>query len=87
MGEQANGDWFYPDTATTLQVEERLVNVPLPQGTSSAAYLTAFDEHVTPSVRRFAPDLLLVSCGFDACTGDSPAHPAGFLKVPDPTLP
>ena len=36
VGDHAAGRWFYPDTATNLQVEERLVNVPLPQGTTSA---------------------------------------------------
>ena len=73
--------YFYPTTATTLQQEELLVNVPLPQGTSSAAYLEAFDQYITPNVRRFRPDLIIISCGFDACAGDSPAHPDGYLQL------
>ena len=81
VGDHEQGKWFYPDTATTLQTEERLVNVPLPEGTTSAAYLAAFDAHVVPNVRRFSPDLVIISCGFDACTGDSPAHPGGYLQL------
>ena len=42
VGDHANNLFFYPDTATELQVEDRLVNVPLPQGTTSATYLEAF---------------------------------------------
>ena len=34
-------NYFYPETGTTLQEEELLVNVPLPQGTTSVAYLAA----------------------------------------------
>ena len=55
--------------------------MPLPRGTTSDTYLAAFDEHVTPNVRVFDPDLILCSCGFDACAGDSPAHPDGYLQV------
>ena len=81
VGDAASGNYFYPDTATALQESELLVNVPLPQGTTSEAYLEAFDRYVVPNVRRFNPDLILISCGFDACTGDSPAHPEGYLKL------
>ena len=62
-----------------------LIRVRPPQGTTSAAYLAAFDEHVAPNLRRFAPDLIIISTGFDACAGDSPAHPAGYLQLVLPT--
>jgi acetoin utilization deacetylase AcuC-like enzyme len=42
------------------------LNVPLPSGTDDAGYLFAFEETVAGAVRRFDPDLLLVSAGFDA---------------------
>jgi acetoin utilization deacetylase AcuC-like enzyme len=42
------------------------VNVPLPPGCGEGAYADAFDRIVGPAVRRFAPDLLVVACGFDA---------------------
>lgn len=42
------------------------VNVPLPPGSGEGAYAEAFDRVVEPAVRRFAPDLVIVACGFDA---------------------
>jgi acetoin utilization deacetylase AcuC-like enzyme len=46
------------------------VNVPLPAGTIGSAWLSAFDERVLPAVRAFAPELILVSAGFDAHEAD-----------------
>ena len=42
------------------------VNVPLPAGAAEDAYGRAMDEIVEPAVRGFAPDLVLVSAGYDA---------------------
>ena len=42
------------------------VNVPLPPGSGRGAYDYAFAEVVLPALRAFRPDLILVSCGFDA---------------------
>ena len=42
------------------------INVPLPAGSGREAYLAAFDQVVQPAIRRFAPDLIVVSSGFDA---------------------
>jgi acetoin utilization deacetylase AcuC-like enzyme len=41
------------------------INVPLPPGTGNAGYLEAIDRVVIPAIRRFAPDLILVSAGQD----------------------
>ncbi len=46
------------------------LNVPLPPGTGPDAYLRRFDDEVLPAVERFAPELLVVACGFDAHTRD-----------------
>ncbi len=46
------------------------LNVPLPPGADDARYLRAFDEEILPAVRAFAPQLLLVSAGFDAHRDD-----------------
>jgi acetoin utilization deacetylase AcuC-like enzyme len=46
------------------------LNVPLPAGTDDAAYLRVFDESVLPAARDFAPQLVLVSAGFDAHADD-----------------
>jgi acetoin utilization deacetylase AcuC-like enzyme len=42
------------------------VNIPLSPGAGDAAYLAAMDRVVTPALAAFAPDLLLVSAGYDA---------------------
>lgn len=43
------------------------VNVPLPPGSGTGAYLAAFERVVIPALEGFAPDLVLVASGFDAC--------------------
>ena len=43
-----------------------LVNVPLPAGTDGAAFRRAWREQLLPALDAFAPQLLLVSAGFDA---------------------
>jgi acetoin utilization deacetylase AcuC-like enzyme len=45
-------------------------NLPLPAGTTGDVYQRAFDEVIEPLVARFAPDWVLVSCGFDAHRAD-----------------
>ena len=45
---------------------EANLNVPLPPGQGHDAYLAAMARLVVPRVRRFAPDLIVVACGFDA---------------------
>ena len=46
------------------------INIPLPAGCGHGAYELAFESVVLPSVRRFRPDLILVSSGFDASFAD-----------------
>jgi acetoin utilization deacetylase AcuC-like enzyme len=41
------------------------INVPLPAGTGNAGYLAAIERIVSPAIRRFAPELILVSAGQD----------------------
>ena len=40
--------------------------MPLPAGSNDDDYLRAFAAQVEPAVRRFDPQLVLVSAGFDA---------------------
>jgi acetoin utilization deacetylase AcuC-like enzyme len=61
---------FYPGTGGPGEENATTVNVPLPAGCGDAEYLSAFDERVAPAVRRFEPELLLVSAGFDAHVDD-----------------
>ncbi len=42
------------------------LNVPLPPGTGHKGYLAAMERLVIPQIRAFAPDAIIVACGFDA---------------------
>jgi len=42
------------------------LNIPLPAGSGHAAYLHAMEQIVIPALDRFAPELIVVACGFDA---------------------
>jgi acetoin utilization deacetylase AcuC-like enzyme len=61
---------FYPGTGGPGTSDEHTVNVPLQAGSGDAEYGRAFSEVVEPAVRRFEPDLVLVSAGFDAHAED-----------------
>ncbi len=41
------------------------MNIPMPPGAGDVAYLRAFDELIAPFARRFQPQLLMVSSGYD----------------------
>jgi acetoin utilization deacetylase AcuC-like enzyme len=73
---------FYPGTgaaseAGTGEGAGATVNVPLPAGTGDPGYAAALAGKVLPALRRFAPDVLLLSAGFDAWQGD----PLGGMAV------
>ena len=57
---------FYPGTGGPDEQGETLVNVPLHRGAGDEELLAGFAAEVEPAIRRFEPDLLLVSAGFDA---------------------
>ena len=46
------------------------INVPLPAGAGRAAYLDVLDRVVVPALERFAPQFILIACGFDAAMLD-----------------
>jgi acetoin utilization deacetylase AcuC-like enzyme len=50
------------------------VNVPLPPGSGTEAYLHAFERIVLPALYTFRPELILVSCGLDANVFDPMAR-------------
>ncbi|MDU8927322.1 class II histone deacetylase [Alisedimentitalea sp. MJ-SS2] len=50
------------------------MNIPLPPGAGHNTYLETIDRLVTPALQDFAPDVIIVACGFDACTFDPLAH-------------
>ena len=73
---------FYPGTGAVAEsgmgaARGTKVNIPLPLGTGDAGYATAFDSAVVPALERFNPELILVSCGWDAHIRD----PIGPMQV------
>jgi acetoin utilization deacetylase AcuC-like enzyme len=73
---------FYPGTGAagergTGAGEGFTLNVPLPAGTGDDAYAEAIGERILPALRRFAPDVLILSAGFDAWQHD----PLGGMRV------
>jgi acetoin utilization deacetylase AcuC-like enzyme len=46
------------------------MNLPLPPGTGSDKWLATLREEVLPALREHRPELITVSCGFDALAGD-----------------
>ncbi len=46
------------------------INVPLPPGSGAGAYRAAFDRIVLPALAAHRPELIIVSCGFDASAND-----------------
>jgi acetoin utilization deacetylase AcuC-like enzyme len=66
---------FYPGTGRAAEVGEGdgtgfTVNVPLSSDAGDAAYRATFEELVLPVLSGFAPELVLVSAGFDAHARD-----------------
>ena len=62
---------FYPGTGQIDQTGKGegkgyTVNIPLPGGHGDANYATLFSRIVWPMAKRFKPDLILISAGFDA---------------------
>jgi acetoin utilization deacetylase AcuC-like enzyme len=56
---------FYPGSGGPHEQGETLLNIPLPAGTGDAGYVAAFAA-AERAIHAFAPELLLVSAGFDA---------------------
>ena len=60
---------LYPGTGGPYEQSHNVVNIPLQAGTGDDGYVEAW-QTVDRAVTRFAPDLLLVSAGFDAHVED-----------------
>ncbi|MGH9361378.1 MAG: histone deacetylase family protein, partial [Thermoanaerobaculia bacterium] len=73
---------FYPGTGAASETgtgagEGFTLNVPLPAGSGDADLAAAIEGRILPALRRFAPEVLLLSAGFDAWRDD----PLGGLAV------
>jgi acetoin utilization deacetylase AcuC-like enzyme len=66
---------FYPGTGAASERGRGrgagfTLNVPMPAGSGDDAYLAVFRERLLPALERFAPEIVLVSAGFDAHRDD-----------------
>lgn len=66
---------FYPGTGDFAEEGEgrgrgTTINVPMPAGCGDLEYLGVVERIVVPAAIGFAPDLIVVSCGFDAHAAD-----------------
>ncbi len=73
---------FYPGTGAAGERgrgagEGATLNLPLPAGSGDAEYGRVFREALLPALDRFAPELLVVSAGFDSWRED----PLGGMRV------
>ena len=58
---------LYPGTGAREETGAgNIVNAPLRPGAGSADFRKAYEETVLPAIERFAPELVLISAGFDA---------------------
>jgi acetoin utilization deacetylase AcuC-like enzyme len=60
---------FYPGTGADTRVPN-IVNMPLPAGTDGVGFREAMTERCLPRLQEFAPQLILISAGFDAHRAD-----------------
>jgi acetoin utilization deacetylase AcuC-like enzyme len=73
---------FYPGTGSRAETGSgegrgHTINVPLSAGANDGAYAAAFNELVAPLAAAYAPELLLVSAGFDGHRDD----PLGGMRA------
>ncbi|MCL5997783.1 MAG: histone deacetylase [Chloroflexi bacterium] len=80
---------LYPGTGRVGDIGEgagegMTVNIPLQPGIGDAGFASVFDEIVCPIARRYEPELILISAGYDAHWRDSLAgwrYTLGGLNV------
>jgi len=71
---------LYPGTGAAHETGVgNIVNVPLPGGSDGALFRKSWETRILPALDAFAPDLLLVSAGFDAHRAD----PLASLELED----
>jgi len=80
---------YYPGTGALEDIGSgagvgATLNIPLPLGAGDATFAAAYDTVILPALRRFDPELLLVSAGYDAHWADPLAglavSVAGFAR-------
>lgn len=63
---------FYPGTGARSEtgVNHNIVNIPLARGCDSALFREKIEAEMLPAIRRFNPELIIISAGFDAHYSD-----------------
>jgi len=67
---------LYPGTGAKIETGERgtIVNAPLSAGDAGDAFREAMTSRILPAIDVFAPDLVIISAGFDAHMRDPLAN-------------
>jgi acetoin utilization deacetylase AcuC-like enzyme len=73
---------FYPGTGSVEETgggaaQGTTINIPLPAGCGDSEYLQVFEQIIVPAARRFQPQLILVSAGYDTHWAD----PLAMMQV------
>ena len=73
---------YYPGSGNIEEIgsgpgKGATVNIPLPAGCGDVEYQQAFEQIIIPSAERFAPELILVSAGYDLHWSD----PLAMMQV------
>ena len=64
-------DNFYPYTGKKEETGYGYtINIPLEKGSNEDIYINCFNNIIIPSIEKFNPDWIMVSCGFDAHKND-----------------
>jgi acetoin utilization deacetylase AcuC-like enzyme len=66
---------FYPGTGAAEEIGEGAgrgmnVNIPMPHGSGDSEHISAFRQVAEPALRRFRPELIVVSAGYDGHFAD-----------------
>ncbi|EKX72679.1 histone deacetylase, putative [Theileria equi strain WA] len=74
---------FYPGTGKQcIKYDDpsspRIINVAVPQGTTSSEFRLLFEKNICPYLYHFKPDLIFISAGFDGHYRDSVSY--GFTR-------
>jgi len=67
---------LYPGSGAAHETgaHDNVVNLPLPPGTAGDAFRKKFEAHILPRIDAFAPELIMISAGFDAHRDDPLAN-------------
>ena len=66
----SHGFPLFPMTGDPTQNDDTTLNIHLPDGCTSDQFRELYEQQVFPKLKDFAPDLLMISAGFDAHKDD-----------------